>query len=213
MKPDVIFFGMQGSGKGTQASLLKEHFQYQVFDTGSALRSIVEQGSTLGEKVKKIIESGNLVPTEVVMEVVENFIKENNNQSSIIFDGIPRNEDQQLQFDALMNKVGRKPVAIYISLTRDEAIERLLKRRICPKCKKIFGAKYEESVCDFCGTSLIIRSDDNEDAIKQRIDVFLEHTVPIIEVYKNEGRYIEIDGRPSVIECFEKIKHELKLND
>lgn len=211
MKQDIILFGMQGSGKGTQGSLLKEHYGYTVFDTGSALRAIAAEDSELGRKVKSVLESGNLVSTEIVMDVLEDFVVKQDSDTPILFDGIPRNAQQHEQFLNVMERVNRNPTVVYISLPREEAEARLLKRKTCKNCKKIFAAAYADTKCDECGGELITRSDDNIEAITQRIDVFLENTKPIIDSYFEKNKAIEIDGRPSIEEVYETLQAKLEL--
>lgn len=204
---------MQGSGKGTQGKYLAENFGYKIFDTGSALRGIADEGSDLGEKVKGIMNRGELVPTEVVMEVIEDFIHKSGDETPIVFDGLPRNTEQKEQFEQLMNKVNKRPIAILIDISRDLAETRLLIRKICTQCKKIFPGDYGSDTCDEenCNGNLETRSDDNPEAIEKRLDVFFEHTQPIIDQYKNEDNLLVIDGKPSIPEVSELLKNKLSF--
>lgn len=214
MLPDVILFGIQGSGKGTQGKMLASEYGYTVFDTGSALRAIAAEESELGVKVKTIIERGDLVPTEVVMEVIADFIDKQNGDQPIVFDGIPRNKEQQEQFDALMEKVGKAPTPVLIDISRDVAEKRLLMRKVCSKCKKIFPGDYASSECneDDCDKTLETRKDDNPEAINKRLDIFVQETMPVIESYKASGKLITIDGLPSIPEVSELVKQQLPLS-
>lgn len=207
---DIILFGMQGSGKGTQGALLAEKYNSIVFDTGSALRKIASEDSPLGNKVKTIIESGDLVPTEIVMEVIEDFVNKIPQEKFVIFDGIPRNEEQRDQFNALMSKLNKQPTVIYINIPREEAEKRLLSRKICKQCKKIFPGNISSPDCTNCeGGALETRSDDNPEAIKKRLDVFFEKTVPVIESYQEDYTFLNIDGTPPISEVSQNIVEQI----
>jgi len=206
---DLILFGMQGSGKGTQGALLAKKYGYTIFDTGSALRAIAKKNSELGQKIRGIIESGKLVSTEIVMEVVADTISRIDSDQAIIFDGIPRSEEQRQQFEVIMNKLHRTPTALYINLSRENAENRLLSRKMCRNCSAIFEADYKKDTCDICGGEIYVRKDDNPTAIKKRIGIFFTETTPVIEYYKEQGRYLEVDGEPSVSEVSVAIEDKI----
>ncbi len=209
---DIILFGMQGSGKGTQARILAEKFAYKIFETGGQLRKLASEDSPLGQKVKEITTAGKLVPNEIVMEIVENFLQNLPENETAIFDGIPRSESQRASLEAEFAKVGRRPLAVYISLTREEALTRLLGRKTCAGCGKIFGAKDNSAAfekCPVCGGELKIRADDTAEAIETRLDVYEKETVPAIEKYREENRLVEIDGTQSVAEVTAAIAAKL----
>jgi len=209
---DIILFGMQGSGKGTQARILTEKFGYKIFETGGQLRKLAAEDSDLGRKIKEITTAGKLVPNEVVMEIVENFLKNLGTDEKAIFDGIPRSESQRVSLEEEFVKVGRKPTAVYISLTREEALKRLLGRKTCAGCGKIFGIKDgSENLesCPACGGELKVRADDTEEAINTRLDVYDNETVPAIEKYREEGRLVEVEGTKGVEEVTAEITEKL----
>jgi adenylate kinase len=195
---DLVLFGMQGSGKGTQASVLTERCDFEVFEAGAALRKLAAQDSELGMKVKSIIESGALVPTEVVMEIIEDFIHHLPKGKAVLFDGIPRSEDQMELFNALMEKEGRGFKGLVIELTEEEALKRLTTRRICGSCKKSYPAFYKGEACENCGGDLITRRDDTPDAIRVRLDTFLGKTVPVIESYKADAKMLSVNGEQDI---------------
>lgn len=198
---DLILFGMQGSGKGTQGQLLAKQYELEMFETGGQLRKLAAEDSELGRKVKEITTAGKLVPNEVVMEIVENFLKNLPEDKHAIFDGIPRSEEQRVSLEAEFAKVGRRPIAVYIKLEEDEALKRLLGRKICSKCKAVYGVKdnlAEAAVCLKCGGELITRADDTEEAIRTRLKLYAEQTIPAIRQYEKEGRLIEVDGEQEV---------------
>jgi adenylate kinase len=186
-KMNLIFFGIQGSGKGTQAKLLAEKFGFKIFETGAELRTLAAQDNELGKKVKSIIEAGHLVSSELVLEIVENFVQ-NNLNNSVIFDGIPRNEDQNIAFKGILEKYNIQYTAIHFKLEKDEALKRLFKR-----------AEIEN------------RADDNEESINRRINIFYNDTLPIIESFQAIGKLVEVDASPSIEEIFTDLTKKLEL--
>lgn len=183
---NLIFFGIQGSGKGTQAKLLAEKFNYVIFETGGELRKLASQDSNLGKKVKSIIDAGHLVSSDLVMEIVENFLVQNKDKK-IIFDGIPRNQDQQTMFLELLNRHSIPYLAVHFKLEKEEALNRLYKRA------EIEG-----------------RADDNEESIQRRINIFYTETLPIIEQYQELNHLMEIDASPTIEEIFEELSIKLQ---
>jgi len=210
---DIILFGMQGSGKGTQARILAKEFDYKIFETGSQLRKLASEDSELGREVKEITTTGKLVSNEIVMKIVATFLNELNKDEKAIFDGIPRSEQQRVSLEAELEKADRKPLAVYISLTRTEALRRLLGRKTCADCGKIFGVKDgSENLkkCAECGGELKIRADDTKEAIETRLGVYEGETLPAIEKYRENGRLVEIEGIKSVEEVNRKIVEEIQ---
>ncbi len=197
---DLIFFGMQGSGKGTLGKAVAERYGMQIFETGSELRKLSHEDSELGKKVKSIVEAGNLVPNEVVMEIVEDFMNKSGNGNPILFDGIPRKVTQAKSLNEVLDRHNREYKAVLLELSEESALKRLTTRRICKSCKAVYPAAYTEKKCE-CGDELITRSDDNPEAIRTRLKNFSEETVPAIEMYKD--KLITIDGEPTIDEVRE----------
>lgn len=171
MEKDLILFGVQGSGKGTQARFIAERYNMEIFETGAQLRAIVSSGTPLGERVRAIIEGGNLVSNELVMEIVSAFLANIPHSKRVLFDGLPRFLEQKASFDALLAACGRTAQGLYLTLPRDEAVKRMLARG---------------------------RSDDTEAAIRVRLENFDQKTMPVIEAYQAEGNMIEIDGNQPI---------------
>ena len=186
---NLIFFGIQGSGKGTQARLLAKDHGYTIFETGAELRSLAKEDSDLGRKVKNTIESGQLVSSELVMEIVESFLNKHK-EDKIIFDGIPRSDDQNQLFRALLAEHNVKAVGVHFILEKDEAVARLLKRA------EIEG-----------------RADDNEESIKQRLQIFFDQTLPVIQTFEQDGALIEIDAKPQIEEVYEQLTSSIENYD
>ena len=197
---DLILFGIQGSGKGTQGKLLMDRYNMAYFETGGELRRLSKEESTLGKKVKSIIEAGHLVPNEIVMEIVENFIKRIKKSEKIIFDGIPRKKIQAETLEKLLKKGKREYKAVILDLSEKEAMNRLLTRRICADCKTAYPSLYKNEKCEKCGGKLETRTDDNPESIKTRIKAYFDETMPVIEIFEKEGKLLRVDGSKSIDE-------------
>lgn len=187
---DLILVGIQGSGKGTQGKILREKFGYQIFETGGELRRMAQDESELGQKVKSIIERGDLVPNEIIMEIVEHFLSELTGDTPVIFDGIPRSEPQRQSLEALIEKHGRKFNVLEIKLSDEESLKRLLDR-----------AEKEG------------RADDTPEVIAKRIQNFYTHTEPLLNIWREAGRVIAVDGDQAVEGVTESILSRLEGND
>lgn len=195
---DIVLFGIQGSGKGTLGKVLAEKYNLQIFETGSELRKLSQENSALAQKVKSIIEAGKLVPDEVVMEIIENFMNLLPSGINVLFDGIPRKVTQARLFDALMEKLDRKFQGVLISVPEEVAMKRLGTRRLCTVCKTVYPAMYEKNTCEKCGGTLGTRSDDNPESIKNRVQAYFEETMPVIDHYKETGKMTVMNGDQSI---------------
>jgi adenylate kinase len=177
----IIIFGPPGAGKGTQAKKVAEHFGLVHFSTGKMFREAVNNGSELGKYVKSIIDQGHLVPDQTVVDMVEETIDGNDYSKGYILDGFPRTVEQAVAFDNLLERRGES-LDMFISLHApdEELIQRLLSR----------------------GEG---RSDDTEDKIKTRLEVYKKDTAPVLEYYKQSGIYWAVDGTGTVEEIFQRI--------
>jgi len=199
---DLIFFGMQGSGKGTLGKAIAERFDLEIFETGGELRKLSKEDSDLARKVKSIIESGNLVPNEVVMEIVENFMAKLKPGQAILFDGIPRKVEQAESLNALLAKHDRSYRAVILEIEKSTALKRLTTRRICQNDKSVYPSDYKNDTCEKCGGELVTRADDNPEAIETRLNLFFEETVPAINLYQDQ--LIKINGEAGIEEVREE---------
>ena len=172
---DLILIGRQGSGKGTQGKILAEKFGYQIFETGGALRTMAQQDSDLGRQVKEITGRGDLVPNEIVMAIVRDFLSNLDASTPVIFDGIPRSEVQRESLEAELEAAGRDWRALEIRISNEESVHRLLKRA------EIEG-----------------RADDNITAIQKRLQNFEEYTQPILEIWDERDLLLSIDGTQGI---------------
>ena len=186
---DLVLFGIQGSGKGTQAKKLAAEFGYDIFEAGGELRAIAASGSELGETGKSYIDVGKLVPHEIIMQVVKEAVAKRPSDQKILFDGIPRDADQQRDFDSVMQEQGRDFQCVQILLSEEDAVQRILER-----------AKKQG------------RADDaDEEIVRKRMATFHEKTEPVIESYKAAGKMIEVEGEGAVEEIYERLVEALKL--
>lgn len=186
---DLVLFGIQGSGKGTQAKLLAQEFGYHVFETGAELRRIASSGTELGNTVKSFIDAGNLAPHMIVMQVVREAIEAIPQETKILFDGIPRDAVQMKDFDRVIAEAGRTVRCLQIIVDPELCIQRILARA------KIEG-----------------RADDQQEAfIRRRMQLFIDKTMPVIEAYRAQGKMTEVDGEGSVEEVYGRVKNALKL--
>lgn len=202
---DIILFGRQGSGKGTQGSVLAEKYGLKFFEMGGQLRQIIDSGSPLGEKIKSIVTAGNLVDDDIIMEVVGQFIANIGQDQAILFDGIPRTVKQSEKLLSLLTANNRDAFAVLINISEEEAIKRLTQRRICKDCKGVYPPSYKAEECQHCGGELVMRQDDNIESIKTRLATYRAETVPVIEGFSGRDHLIEVDGEQSV----EKVADEM----
>ncbi|MFA5800138.1 MAG: nucleoside monophosphate kinase [Candidatus Peribacteraceae bacterium] len=185
---DLVLFGIQGSGKGTQAKRLAAEFGFDIFEAGGELRRIAASHSKLGETVKSSIDKGHLVPHEIIMQVVKEAIAARPKTMRILFDGIPRDLGQQRDFDAIMAEANRPFCCMHILLDEEEGVRRILGR-----------AKVEG------------RADDtNEEIIRRRMATFRSKTLPVIGAYKKQGKVTEVDGSRGIGEVYKDVQKMMK---
>lgn len=210
----IILLGRQGSGKGTQAKLFIQEFEFAYLGSGDLLRSFYDGSSFSAKKTKQVLNAGGYVPTPVIfrlwMDKLES-IKEKSDLKGILFDGSPR---KLLEAHLLDQAFGwyeweEYVKVILIDISREEAMERLTKRRICVKCGKIFpwvGEFKRFTACDACGGELTSRPDDTPEGIKSRLDLFESETMPVIEYYKQSGRLEVIHGEQDIDDVYRDLK-------
>ncbi|NQU77635.1 adenylate kinase [Candidatus Falkowbacteria bacterium] len=197
---NIIIFGPQASGKGTQADVLAEKFGVPHISTGAIFRDEIRGGTELGKKVEGILNAGNLVPDEITNEIVKNRLSKSDCSAGFVLEGYPRNISQA----GFLDKVAKVDLALEVWISDEEAVMRIGGRRNCPKCGTPYHLKFnpskKEGVCDKDGEKLIIRDDESDEIIKQRLKNYHEQTEPIIDFYKERGIYKKIDGMPSISE-------------
>ena len=205
-KSVTILLGPPGAGKGTQAKRLAGRFGYLHVSTGDILREEVRAGTDLGSRVEAIMNSGELVPDELVAEIVGKKLARDTG-NGILLDGFPRTLAQATYLSRISN--GAPPVVINLKLKDAEVVRRLNGRRHCVACGNIYNLWYseprKEGVCDSCGGELVLRPDDRESVIRERLRVYRDQTQPLVDYYKTEGRYGEVEASGGIREVFDAV--------
>jgi len=198
--------GMPGVGKGTQATRLVDELSCVHVSTGDILREAVQNGSPLGRKVRGSLDSGALVPDDVMGELIAERLAKSDASGGFVLDGFPRTLSQVKTLDGVMRRLGASLDRVFLlSAPEVEIIRRLTGRRVCPACGAVFHLDNRPprsaGVCDACGSALVQRADDDEEVIRERLRVYREQTLPIAEVYRTRGLLEEIDatGDPQVV--------------
>ena len=200
MRPHaLIFLGAPGAGKGTQAREVARHYCIPQISTGDMLRDAVKSETTLGLAAKARMESGKLVPDEVVEGIVEERINRPDCKHGFILDGFPRTISQAQFVDRILAAKGEgRPLVLDIEVSEDLLLKRLTGRRTCPVCGEIYNIYFNppkvEGICDKDGGKLIQRADDNETSIRQRLEGYHKQTSPLIEYYRSQGVLLALNG-------------------
>lgn len=204
---NIILLGAPGAGKGTQAAMIAEEFKVPHISTGDILRRNMKEGTPLGLKAKAFVESGGLVPDEVVIGLVEDRLSEQDCQNGYILDGFPRTIAQAEALD----KVARIDLAINIDVPFETIIDRLGGRRVC-----VCGETYHvsmlggENTCKRCGKELFIRDDDKPETVKNRLKVYSDQTQPLIDYYRSQNKVVDIKANGTKEEIFADIRKVLE---
>lgn len=190
----LILLGAPGAGKGTVAKLLTQVDGSVQISTGDILRGAVQAGTELGKKAEAFMKAGDLVPDDLIMGIMETRLQEPDCAKGFLLDGFPRTIPQAEALKALLAKLGIKLDAVAnIEVPRQEILNRLTTRRTCvnPECQAIYNVRSQppkvEGVCDKCGSPIVQRDDETEEAISKRLDTYDEKTSPLIEFYRKEG--------------------------
>lgn len=210
----IIFLGAPGAGKGTQADKVSAIFGIPKLSTGDMLRETMALGSELGNKVSKIVNAGELVSDETMIDIIKNKIFSPICKNGFILDGFPRTMIQAAELDKILNQE-KNIYVLFLKVPTEDLVTRLAGRYVCRKCSKGYHKVYSPTkianVCDECGgTEFFCRKDDSEEAVQKRLKVYQEQTEPVIEYYKNLNRLVTIDGSKSIEEITNSIMSCLK---
>lgn len=211
----LILLGPPGAGKGSQAAKIIEEFGVTHISTGDIFRKNIKEGTELGQKVKKIIESGSLVSDDLTNELVFDRLANENSVSGFMLDGYPRNINQAEALDSWLEEHDKEITeVIYIDASTETLIERISGRRVCKNCGATYHIKNHppklDGICDICGSELVQRPDDNEETALDRIEVYNRQTSPLIDYYENSGKLHRFNGNLEIDEVYEDVRNSLK---
>ena len=213
----IVMLGAPGAGKGTQAIKIADKYDIPHISTGDIFRANIKGGTELGQKAKSYIDKGELVPDEVTIGMLLDRIAQDDCKNGYVLDGFPRTIPQAESLtEALKSQGDQIDFALNIDVPDEAIIERMSGRRACPKCGAtyhiVYAAPKTENICDKCGTELIIRSDDNPETVKDRLNVYHQQTEPLIAYYKTAGVLREVDGTQELPKVFEDVVAILSEN-
>ena len=207
----LVFFGAPGAGKGTIAKKFNEFYGIPQISTGDLFRESIKNKTELGQRVSSILASGGLVPDEITIAMVKERISKADCKNGYILDGFPRTIVQAETFE----KDNPIDLAIFFDISDEEVKKRLGGRRVCEKCGAIYNIFFskpkKEGICDIDNAKLIIRDDDKEEAIMNRLKVYHSQTEPLLEFYKKLNKLFSVDATLSPEEVFQNIKSQIKL--
>jgi adenylate kinase len=212
----VILLGHPGAGKGTQARAIMNRLNIPQISTGDMLRDAVARNTSFGREAKEKMDSGQLVSDEIVNGIVDERIQRDDCNKGFILDGYPRNVQQAETFSQKIANRDRLYV-FEIGARSNELLQRLVGRLMCPGCGEIYNtdtkAPKNDNVCDVCGKTLIHRSDDREDLIRERFRSYRDETYPLVEFYKKLNVYHPIDGMRPIDEVTKEILGTLESEE
>lgn len=206
----LIFFGAPGVGKGTQAKIVSAKLNIPHISTGDILRNAIKNKTELGMKAKILMDQGELVPDDIMVELVKDVLNDENSKNGFILDGFPRTLDQAKILQPIVDELFDGKLTVIILDAEDKIIiDRLSQRRVCNNCSNIVNLKFinDPNKCPKCGAvnSFIKRDDDDEEVIKNRMEIFHKTTEPVLEFYRGKAQNYTIDGTLSVEEISNEI--------
>ena len=206
----IIMLGAPGAGKGTQAKMLADKYGIPHISTGDIFRANIKNNTELGKKAKGYMDAGQLVPDELVVDLVVDRIKNKDCMNGFILDGFPRTIPQAEALDYALNNQNEKiDYAINVDVPDENIIQRMSGRRACVGCGATYHIAYnppkKEGICDKCGAALILRDDDKPETVKKRLQVYHDQTQPLIDHYGKKGALRTVDGTQDINVVFEDI--------
>ena len=214
----IVVLGAPGAGKGTQAKKLSEKYDIPHISTGDILRYNIQKRTDLGKKADGYMSNGKLVPDEIVLELIADRFKDSDCERGYILDGFPRTIVQAKALDERLASTGDEiQHAIDVKVPDSNIVDRMSGRRVCTKC----GATYhivsippkKENICDSCGSQLVLRDDDEEETVRERLRVYHKQTEPLINYYKEKGILKVVDGTKDLEEVFGEIVSVLEKDE
>ena len=206
----LLIMGAPGAGKGTQATLIREHYNIPHISTGDMFRQAMASDSELGRLAKSYIDKGNLVPDDVTINIVKDRLSQDDCKKGFLLDGFPRTIEQAIALDKLLKELNVKLDAV-INIAVDDSvlIERISGRRVCPNCGASFHLVVSkpkvEGICDVCGHALIHRDDDKPETLKVRLNNYYKKTEPVLSYFEKQGLVKDICGIGDIQEIFQNV--------
>ena len=195
----IILLGAPGAGKGTQAEVICNRYNIPAISTGNIIREALKTGTEMGLKAKSYMESGALVPDEVVIGIIKERIVKDDCKDGFILDGFPRTIPQAAALDKMGIFIDK---VIDIEVPDEKIINRMSGRRVCEKCGASYHLEYKkpkvEGICDACSGTLIQRKDDHPDTVKSRLDVYHSETEPLKDYYEKQGKLTVVEGQEEI---------------
>ncbi len=212
MKSMIVLLGPPGAGKGTQGEKLETELGYVRLSTGDMLREAVRNGTELGKKAKSYMDSGGLVPNDLIINLMKEKIQSLGKVPGIIFDGFPRTVEQAEALDSELSI----DLALNFEVADDVLVSRLTQRRSCPNpaCNAVYhlinNPPKKAGVCDKCGSELYQRDDDKEETVKKRLDTYHKNTEPLIGYYRGVGKLVTLNGIGDINGIFAEVKKAIQ---
>ena len=207
---NIVLLGAPGAGKGTQAAKLVEEFATPHISTGDILRAAVKNQTELGKKAKGYMDAGDLVPDSLIIDLMDERLREPDCEKGFILDGFPRTTAQAVALDDMLVRLERPlDAALLVDVDPEVIIKRLTERRCCKECGYIGTAA--DATCPKCGGEMYQRDDDNATTVRNRLDVYAKSTSPLIDYYKGKGLLKSVDGDRPVDTVYVDVKALLGL--
>lgn len=206
----IVMLGAPGAGKGTQAKMIAEKYGIPHVSTGDIFRANIKNGTDLGKEAKTYMDKGELVPDELTVRILLDRVAQEDCKNGYVLDGFPRTIPQAEVLDTELTKLGEKiDYAINVEVPDESIIKRMSGRRACLSCGATYHIEHvppkKEGICDKCGSELVLRDDDKEETVKNRLNVYHQQTQPLIDFYNNKKVLKEVDGTVDMKDVFKAI--------
>ena len=212
---NLLIIGAPGAGKGTMSEILIRNYGLVHVSTGDMLREAVRNETPVGLKAQEYMNKGELVPDEVIHDIIVERLSRDDIDQGFLFDGYPRTKAQAEDLDSILKQLGKKiDCVINLNIADEDLIKRITGRRLCPECGEIYNiylkAPEKEGICDKCGSALIQRKDDNLESLEVRLSEYHKNTQPVIEYYEKMGLVEQTDASNGVDKVFKEIRSILE---
>lgn len=206
----IVMLGAPGAGKGTQAKMIADKYQIPHISTGDIFRANIKNGTELGKEAKSYMDKGLLVPDELTVKILLDRVSNKDCENGYVLDGFPRTIPQAEVLEEALAKTGDKiDYAINVDVPDENIIKRMSGRRACLKCGATFHIEHvppkKDGICDVCGDALVLRDDDKEETVKNRLEVYHKQTQPLIDFYSERGVLKVVDGTVDMMDVFASI--------